>query len=43
MNGEEKAVLIQGKLDINRAVDGDQVVIEIYPSRRGKPSRSFWS
>ena len=36
MNGEEKAVLIQGKLDINRAVDGDQVVIEIYPKQAWK-------
>ena len=36
MNGEEKAVLIQGKLNINRAVDGDQVVIEIYPKQAWK-------
>ena len=36
MNNEEKAVLIQGKIDINRAVDGDQVVIEVYPKKDWK-------
>lgn len=29
-------MLIKGKEDINRAVDGDQVIIELYPKKEWK-------
>ena len=41
MNDSEVSVLLSGRLDINRAVDGDQVVVELYPKAQWKAESDY--
>ena len=37
----EKSVLIKGRDDINRSIDGDQVIIEVYPKSGWKSESAY--
>ena len=41
MNDSEVSVLLSGRLDINRAVDGDQVIVELYPKAQWKAESDY--
>ena len=41
MNDSEVSVPLSGRLDINRAVDGDQVIVELYPKAQWKAESEY--
>ena len=41
VNDSEVSVLLSGRLDINRAVDGDQVIVELYPKAQWKAESDY--
>ena len=41
INGGEVSVLISGRMDINRAIDGDLVIVELYPKAQWKAESEY--